>query len=127
VEFEDEIRLNHTDAFGVLYWGAVSTFAQRGVEEFLARSGHPLSSYIDRTIDYVIRHAEFDYILPLVLGSRVTVVTSIEKVGTTSFTALTRLLSDGEPAVEIRQVLVCFDRERKVSVPVEPWLTQLAP
>lgn len=125
--YQDTVRLNHTDAFGVLYWASATLFAQRGVEELFALAGSPLASYLGSPIDYVVREAKVEYLSPLRLGMMVEVVTEIVHVGNTSFIVESRVSSADGPALVIRQVFVGINQETHVAVPVEEWVRKFGP
>jgi YbgC/YbaW family acyl-CoA thioester hydrolase len=124
--FEDRVRLYHTDAFGVQYWGSAFDWAQRGIETIFERAGHPIQDGLATQIDYPIRHAAVDFVAPLSLGTHLVIDTVIAKVGRSSVTAETRVRADGQVAVTVTQVLVAYSRADQCVVPVEDWLRALA-
>ncbi|HEX42036.1 MAG TPA: acyl-CoA thioesterase [Phycisphaerales bacterium] len=83
--YETVIRLHHTDAAGIVFYGRFFTLAQDCLEAFLQQH-MPLASIIhsgDFSIPAV--HARADYRRPLRLSDRLTIQMTLGKLGTNSF------------------------------------------
>ncbi len=83
--YETAIRLHHTDAAGIVFYGRFFTLAQDCLEAFFQQHT-PLASIIhsgDFSIPVV--HASADYRRPLRLSDKVVIQMTLGKLGTNSF------------------------------------------
>ena len=81
------IKLSHTDAAGVIFYGRIYELAQEVVENYLNQIGFGVGSML-REKEYItpVVHSEADYFLPMRVGDDITIEIGIEKVGKSSFT-----------------------------------------
>lgn len=81
------VRLQDTDAAGILYFASQLRFAHEALEQFLADAGCGLAEILQRR-DYhlPIVHVDADYRRPVAIGDRLTVELKLERLGHTSFT-----------------------------------------
>jgi acyl-CoA thioester hydrolase len=112
------------DAAGIIYFGAAPPWAERLFTGWLADLGQPMSRLIadDRACPVV--EARISYRAPLRLDDVVELELDARRIGERSFTVGTRVLLDGELAVDIELVHVCITglRSTPASVPVPDWL-----
>jgi acyl-CoA thioesterase FadM len=118
------IQLQHTDAYGRLFYPHQTAFCHGVFQSWLAARGLPLAidaAHADHVA--VVVHLESDYHAVLRLGDTVTAVFTVEAVGTTSFTyhlAFTR--GDGVPTGTCRVVMVTVDPQSGDKIPLPPRL-----
>ena len=116
--YETTVKLHQTDAAGVCFFGNYFHIAHDAYEAFMASIDYSLRYIIDADPDVVlIVHAEADYKKPVFGGDKVTVRTSLEELGRTSFRLKhTVLNAAGETAAEVSTVHVAVNKESKRSV-----------
>lgn len=117
--FATTITLGDTDAAGVLFYPRLFELAQRSFEAFVARGGLPLDRWLDEGLLAPVVHVEADYRAPLRLGDAVTVETTVESIGDSSFRmAHVIRRADGSLAAEALVVHACIESEgRSTRVP----------
>lgn len=122
-----KIRLHHTDATGVLFFGAQFQLAMDALEEFLLHKGFSLKTLYASPYFFPVVHAESDYLAPLVVGDELEITLKVVKIGTSSVTfhhtlqnRHTQVLSG---RVEVVHVLV--DRETRTPVPLPDFLREI--
>jgi 1,4-dihydroxy-2-naphthoyl-CoA hydrolase len=119
--YNTAIRLHDTDAAGVIYFANQFRIAHEAFETYIESMRFDLGKLL-RTADYLmpIVHAESEYKTPLVVGDKITVQLSLERIGKTSFVLLYRLIKeDGTEAGTVRISHVVIDRGsgQKRSIP----------
>jgi YbgC/YbaW family acyl-CoA thioester hydrolase len=121
-EFVTHVELADTDAFGVIFWGAVVRWSQRGYENLARRAGFPIETMLDLDHDHPVVNASLEYFRPLRLGHRITARTDIPKVGNRSFHVRTRIFGpDDQLAVQTTCVHVATSRTGK-TVKLDDWV-----
>jgi YbgC/YbaW family acyl-CoA thioester hydrolase len=84
--FETVVRLQHTDAAGVIFFARLFDLAHLAFEDLLDRIGHPLPPDLaDAPVGYPIVASSAEYQAPLRLGDRVTIGVRIADVKDRSF------------------------------------------
>jgi YbgC/YbaW family acyl-CoA thioester hydrolase len=114
------IRLEHTDAAGVVFFARFLELAHTAFEDFFDHIGHPLPADLFRAEHgYPLVHVEADYRHTLALGDRIVVEVAAERVGRTSFTLRHRFVhpTHGEVAV-VRMVHAAIHVPGRTSVPL---------
>jgi acyl-CoA thioesterase FadM len=105
------IQLQHTDAYGRLFYPHQTAFCHNVFQAWLEARGLPLaptSAEADHVA--VVVHLESDYRAQVRLGDRLTAAFAIVAVGSTSFTYhLTFTRQDGVACGECRVVMVTVD------------------
>lgn len=114
------IQLQHTDAYGRLFYPHQTAFCHGVFQSWLEARGLPLapdSASADHVA--VVVHLESDYAAVLRLGDRVTAVFTVEAVGKTSFTyRLTFTRSDGILCGACRVVMVTVEPHSGAKMPL---------
>lgn len=114
------IRLNHTDAAGLIFFPRLFDL----VQEVLEVAMHERGARIDERLAgdgpiMPIAHCEADFLRPLRLGDEVTVEMHCERVGVKSLAFAYRFLdATGQEAARARTVHVAMDRRTGVAVPL---------
>lgn len=89
------VRMQDTDAAGVIYFTNQFRMAQEGFEHFLDSVGYSVGHMLANT-DYLtpVVHAEADYREPLRVGDRLVFDLTLERIGTKSFTLCSDVSND---------------------------------
>jgi YbgC/YbaW family acyl-CoA thioester hydrolase len=114
------VRLQHTDAAGILFFANQLIFAHEAYEKFMEHIGHSFVSIFDSS-DYIIPivHAEADYVGPLRVGDAITVELTIENIGNSSFVIAYYIRAvDGTEVGKCRTVHVAADRNSQSKIPI---------
>lgn len=124
--FETKVRLHHTDAAGLLFFGNQFNMAHDAYEAFLESIDYPMSLILATApILLPIVHAESDYTRPLSVGDNLTIEIRVEKVSTHSFVLGYRLVDEGgETAGTVRTVHVALDKSSRQKTPLPPELKE---
>lgn len=91
-EYAFEVRLNDTDAAGVLFFAHLFRHAHEAYESLMTAAGFPLKDLIRRGTSLPIVHAEAHYKAPMHLGDQVRVEVSVGDVRQRSFSLDYRFL-----------------------------------
>lgn len=119
-----EIRFSDLDLYGhvnsVTYFTYLETARVKLFKDFFRE-------LTKRHIFTLVAHAECDYKLPLLFGDNLIVDVVVSRIGTSSFD-LDYRLHDGtdKTYATARTTLVCFDNEKKVTVPVPECIGMMA-
>ena len=120
--YETVIRLQHTDAAGVIFYARLFDLMHLAYEELLDRIDQPLPSDLARAgVGYPIVHAEAHYRQPMRLGDQVSVRIYVLEVRAHSFMLEYRFcLPDGRVAAKARTAHAAVDsRGNKTNLPNE--------
>ena len=117
--YERIIRVQDTDATGVLYFANQLQISLEAFEEFMRMSGFSLTQMVEqKNFLLPIVHSEADYFLPITIGERVEVALNFTRIGTTSFTYSTELKREGELIGTASIVHVVYCPKKKQSQPI---------
>lgn len=105
-----QMRFADTDALGHLNNGSYAVYAETARLEFLGILGD-----VRRTL--ILAHLAIDFRRQVRFGEPVYVETWVEKIGTTSVTMRHLVRAKGEPAAEVRAVVVRFDYAAERATP----------
>lgn len=114
------IRLQETDATGVLYFAEQFKIVLEAFEELLVQRGFSFKALTESPYFMPVVHAESDYLAPLYVGDQIEVEAKVERVGTSSVTMgyCLRKIATGEEVGRAKIVHVLVDRETRASVPL---------
>jgi len=91
--YETKIRMQHTDAAGIVFFARFFELAHVAYEEFLTACGQPLPSDLAQApLFFPIVHASSDYRASLRLGDAVRIEVEVREVKSRSFTLGYRVL-----------------------------------
>lgn len=109
--FETTVRLQHTDAAGVVFFARFFELAHVAYEDMLACIGQPLPRDLGKApLILPIVHADSDYRSSLRLGDRVSIEVDVREVKSRSFTLGYRFVdADGTEAARLTTVHVAVD------------------
>ena len=119
-EYNTTIKLFHTDAAGILFFGAIYTLAHETVEAWMEKSGIPIKDILYKR-DYLIPvvHSESDLRHPLRVGDKICIRASIEHVGNSSFSTAYEFSNDaGELLAKVKIVNVSILKATGVKIPL---------
>lgn len=114
------IRLQETDATGVLYFAEQLKIALEAFEDFLIHKGFSLNQLIESPYLMPVVHAEADYFAPLKVGDRVNISVALHRLGEKSFT-LHYVFHDPVRAIDVGTVTlihVTVDGKTRSSLPI---------
>ena len=85
--YETPVRMHHTDAAGLIFYGSIFSITQDAFESFCSDIGFDFGKWF-QSMKFItpVVHAESDYIKPILLGDRLKIKAMNEKIGKTSFT-----------------------------------------
>lgn len=118
--YQRKIRVQDTDATGVLYFANQLQIGLEAFEDYLAAEGFSLKKMVDeKKFLLPIVHAESDFFEPVFLGDTLDVTLSFPKVGTSSFTHASDILKEGKKVgwVSIVHVAVCPQKNASIPIP----------
>jgi 1,4-dihydroxy-2-naphthoyl-CoA hydrolase len=116
------IRVQDTDATGVLYFANQLQIALEAFEEFLLTQGFSFGEMVRKKQFLLpIVHTEGDFFAPLTLGDQIEVHLSFSKIGTTSITYISELLKQGHRVgtATIVHVVYCPKKGEAIPIPQE--------
>lgn len=120
--FRDKVtvRLQHTDAAGVLFFANHIVLAHETYEKFMEQIDCSFASILDEEPFLVlIIHAEADFRRPVAVGDRIDVEMRIIDIGNTSFILEYRLnASDGSEISRCKTVHVATDKDSGKKIPL---------
>lgn len=117
--YERIIRVQDTDATGVLYFANQLQIGLEAFEEFMRQAGFSLTTMVrDKTFLLPVVHAEGDFFKPLTIGEKVDVSLTFTRIGTSSFTHTSELKKDGELMGTASIVHVVYSPEKNASEPI---------
>ncbi|MBY0529512.1 MAG: acyl-CoA thioesterase [Rhabdochlamydiaceae bacterium] len=122
-----KIRLQSTDATGVLYFTEQLKFAMETFEEFIEFKGFNLKQLLDFSILLPVVHVEADYAAALHVSDEIEVGMAVEKVGSSSITLCYQLFDVNRQIQvgKVKIVHVAVDRTTQASVPLPDCLKML--
>lgn len=116
------IRVQDTDATGVLYFANQLQIALEAFEEFLLTQGFSFGEMVRKNQFLLpIVHTEGDFFAPLTLGDQVEVHLSFSRIGTTSITHSSELFKQGHKVgtASIVHVVYCPNKGEAIPIPRE--------
>jgi YbgC/YbaW family acyl-CoA thioester hydrolase len=125
--YRSKIRLQHTDATGVLFFPVQFQFAMETLEDFFVSKGFSLKSLFSSSYFFPVVHAEADYLAPLMVGDDLDITLNVVKMGTSSVTFHYTLqnMSTGSMAGRVEVIHVLVDKEKRTSVPLPNFLKEI--
>lgn len=117
------VRLQDTDAAGILFFANQLIFAHETYEKFMEEIDCSLASVLEQH-SYLIPlvHAEADYAKPVTVGDEIDVEMTVANIGDTSFTLDYLLMgTDGAEIGRCRTVHVTVSKSdmKKIPLPTE--------
>ena len=121
--YSTTIRIHHTDAAGVIFFGSLFRLADDAFEDFLDDAGVSIQSIVnDETYALPIVHAEADYIAPMRLGNQIDIQLSLKSRGQHSFTLNYIFINEQSIKVATAETVhVSIDKKTgtKIDLPIE--------
>lgn len=122
-----KVRLQDTDATGVLYFSEQLKMALETFEDFLSHHQMPLRELIDSPYLLPVVHAEADYLAPVMVGDELDIHLIVEAVGTKSVTLAYRFF-DIKRKIDVgtaKIIHVSVDKQTRQSAPIPNILKNL--
>lgn len=121
------VRLHHTDAAGVLFYGRLFELVQEAFEEALADGGLPLGELLrDGGFGLPVVHAEADYTAPIRVGDTLEVRLTLEMGDRSLRVGADFVDAGGCPVAAARVVHAAVDRATGAAVPLPDAVRALA-
>lgn len=108
--YETSVKLHHTDAAGLLFFGHQFAISHDCYESFMETNGIGFITVL-RDRDYLlpIVHAESDYYAALSVGDPLTIELQCTRLGETSFTLVFDIKRGTELVGNVKTIHVCTD------------------
>ena len=110
------MRFADIDSFGHVNNIAQQSYFDLGKAEFFAELWRLVPE--QQQVTAMIVSVQNDFLKQILWGDEVSVITSIEAVGTKSLTFSQQIVRGEELCSHSRTVMVCYDKEAQESVPV---------
>lgn len=116
----DKVRLNDTDAAGILYFANQFRFIHDAFDDFFESEGYSFHKMLyDESFTFVIVHAEADYLAPLAISDKIEIHLSIANIGTSSFSVVYKIYKSDQTLVgTAKTVHVYLDRATRTKRPI---------
>ena len=111
-----QMRFADIDSFGHVNNIAQQSYFDLGKAEFFAELWRLVPE--QQQVTAMIVSVQNDFLKQILWGDDVSVITSIEAVGTKSLTFSQQIVRGEEVCSRSRTVMVCYDKEAQESVPV---------
>ena len=111
-----QMRFADIDSFGHVNNIAQQSYFDLGKAEFFAELWRLVPE--QQQVTAMIVSVQNDFLKQILWGDEVSVITSIEAVGTKSLTFSQQIVRGEELCSRSRTVMVCYDKEAQESVPV---------
>jgi YbgC/YbaW family acyl-CoA thioester hydrolase len=107
------------DPQGIVFYARYFDWAHAVIEEFWAARPNGWERWFQNS-DFAVplRHAEANYLSPVVAGEEITAHLTVARLGETSVTFETQFSCDGTPAAAVKTVHVFVNRRDFKSTPV---------
>lgn len=113
------IRVQDTDATGVLYFANQLQMGLEAFEDFLNTQEFSIGEMIKKNHYLLpIVHAEADFFAPVFISDVLELTLSFPKIGTTSFTHASDVFRKGEKVGSVKIIHVVYSPEKKEGVPI---------
>lgn len=117
---KNKVRLNDTDAAGILYFANQFRFAHDALDDFFESEGYSFHKMLyEESFVFVIVHAEADYLAPLAVSDQLEIHLSVESIGTSSFSIIYKIYKSNQIlAGTAKTVHVYLDRATRTKRPI---------
>lgn len=117
--YQRTIRLQDTDAAGVLFFANQFLLFHEAFESLFDSIGLNIAVMIkDKEYALPIVHAEADYTVPLTVGDNVEIQLTVDNVGETSFSLLTKVIKSDQTVGTVKTVHVSIDAQSGKKIPL---------
>lgn len=125
--YQFQVRLQDTDATGVLYFPRQFQMAMEAFEEFLKHRGYSLRQLLESNYLMPVVHAEGDYLAPVMVGDVLEVRLRVGRMGQSSLTLDYQIHDEsrGSDVGKVQIVHVVVDKQTRESVPIPDFLRGL--
>ncbi len=125
--YQFQVRLQDTDATGVLYFTRQFQMAMEAFEEFLKHRGYSLRQLLESNYLMPVVHAEGDYLAPVMVGDVLEVRLRVGRMGQSSLTLDYQIHDEsrGSDVGKVQIVHVVVDKQTRESVPIPDFLRGL--
>ena len=113
------VRIQDTDATGVVYFANELQMGLEVFEEFLLIKGFSLGSMVRQGKFFLpIVHTKADFKAPLFVGDKVELTLNFPHIGTTSFTHASTLRKEGKEVGEVLIVHAVYCPKAQQAIPI---------
>lgn len=113
------LRFHEADPAGIMFFGNIFPLAHNAFEEFIQEAGFAWQEWFSAS-EYIIpiRHAEADYLKPLVAGHEYTISVQVKAFGRSSFTMHYSFIQGSEVHAHVQMVHVVLGAKDKTPQPI---------
>ncbi len=124
--YKRTIRVQDTDATGVLYFANQLQIGMEAFEEFLTAQGFSIHEMVaQKKFLLPVVHAEADFSAPLYLGDQLEVTLTFSRIGNRSFTHTSDILKGGKKVGTATIIHAVLCPKKGKSIPIPPILKSL--
>lgn len=109
-EVEQRVRLYHTDAAGILFFGSLFSLCQDAIEDFLATYKEN-TTLLEMPFLFPVVHTESNYYSPLLAGDLLKTQLSIKNIGNSSINFLCTFIKEEKICADALIKVVCVDKK----------------
>lgn len=123
--YQRKIKLEETDATGVIFFAKLQSIGLECIEIFLNNNSFSVPEMMEKGMLFPIVHAEANYYLPLRVKDELNIFLFCEKVGTKSVQFYLEFYLDSKLAADMRLVQVLMDSSKMQSIPLTKGIQNL--
>ncbi len=117
----NKVRMHDTDMAGILYFPRQFRFCHDALEDLVEEEGFSFDKvFHSGDFVFVIVHAESDYYAPVRVGDKLEVHTSVEHIGSSSFSVKYNIFTANKTLIgsaKTVHVTLSRDSREKISIP----------
>lgn len=123
----NKVRMHDTDMAGILYFPRQFRFVHDALEDLLESEGTNFQQiFRQEEFVFVIVHAEADYLTPLVVGDKLEIHITVERIGSSSFTFLYKIFKeDGTLSGMAKTIHVSLQSDSRKKIPIPAKLASM--
>lgn len=120
MKYQRKIKLEETDATGVIFFSKLQSIGLECLEIFLNNKGFSVKKLIELNLLFPIVHAEANYYIPIECADSLEISLFLEKMGDKSISFYLEFSLDGAKAADMRltNVTTCRILKKSISIPL---------
>jgi 1,4-dihydroxy-2-naphthoyl-CoA hydrolase len=119
MKYQRKIKLEETDATGVIFFSKLQSIGLECLEIFLNNHGFSVKNMIQMDLLFPIVHAEANYYLPMECGDDLEIELYLEKMGNKSVSFYLQFKLEKQKAADMRltNVTICRVNKKAIELP----------